>query len=170
MLSVINSLPNGPEILRLAAIALPTLVVGYLVGGSILRIGLRLFLAAFQGCQHMSDVFVTRVSNGTLRLASVVLGLLYLWSRWVSYPVLAGFVRVESWVNARVNAVPAGPAIGAPDPAHILGLNGEFTRSEMEEKHRALITNVHPDRGGSDWLAQQVNNARDSIKRVRGWK
>jgi hypothetical protein len=45
----------------------------------------------------------------------------------------------------------------------ILGLTGTPTRAAVLSAHRTLIHKLHPDRGGSDYLASQVNAARDQL-------
>ncbi len=42
----------------------------------------------------------------------------------------------------------------------ILGLQTGATRQEIVEAHRKLMSRVHPDKGGSDYLAQSINHAR----------
>jgi len=45
----------------------------------------------------------------------------------------------------------------------ILGLSGNPTREDIVAAHRRLINKLHPDRGGSDFLAARVNQARDIL-------
>lgn len=45
----------------------------------------------------------------------------------------------------------------------ILGLDDSATREEIIKAHKRLIQKAHPDRGGSDWLATQINEARDYL-------
>lgn len=50
----------------------------------------------------------------------------------------------------------------------VLGLEGDLTKGEITQEmvndaHRRLIQKVHPDRGGSDYLAAQINQARDLL-------
>ena len=45
----------------------------------------------------------------------------------------------------------------------ILGLSASATREEIIAAHRRLIQKLHPDRGGSDYLASQLNKARDTL-------
>jgi hypothetical protein len=45
----------------------------------------------------------------------------------------------------------------------ILGLNGNPDRSEIIAAHRKLIQKLHPDRGGNDYLAARVNQAKDVL-------
>ena len=42
----------------------------------------------------------------------------------------------------------------------ILGLEANPTREQIIEAHRRLMQKVHPDRGGSTYLAQQLNEAK----------
>lgn len=45
----------------------------------------------------------------------------------------------------------------------VLNLNEGATRGEILDSHRELIKKLHPDRGGSSYLAAQVNRARDVL-------
>ena len=45
----------------------------------------------------------------------------------------------------------------------VLGLDKGATRDEVVAAHRRLMQKMHPDRGGSDYLAQRINEARDFL-------
>ena len=42
----------------------------------------------------------------------------------------------------------------------VLGLKAGASDEEIIQAHRKLISRVHPDRGGSDYLAAQINQAK----------
>lgn len=73
-----------------------------------------------------------------------------------------------SWLKGRASSGEATPPRGAPARAamtreealRVLGLKEGASRAEIIHAHRSLIKKVHPDHGGSDLLAQQVNEAR----------
>jgi len=52
---------------------------------------------------------------------------------------------------------------GRDEAMQILGLTGNPSREEIIAAHRRLINKLHPDRGGSDFLAARVNQARDIL-------
>ena len=62
----------------------------------------------------------------------------------------------------------SAPSFGAPEiqeALDILGLKANPTREEILKAHKRLIQKLHPDRGGSDFLAARVNPARDVLLR-----
>jgi curved DNA-binding protein CbpA len=45
----------------------------------------------------------------------------------------------------------------------VLGLAEGASEEQIRAAHRRLMQSAHPDRGGSDWLASRVNEARDLL-------
>ncbi len=45
----------------------------------------------------------------------------------------------------------------------ILGLESSASEQEIVAAHKNLMQKIHPDKGGSDYLAAQINQARDTL-------
>ena len=45
----------------------------------------------------------------------------------------------------------------------ILGLEEPVTQEDVIKAHRQLMQKLHPDRGGSDYLAKKINLAKDFL-------
>lgn len=63
---------------------------------------------------------------------------------------------------------PATGHMSITEALDILGLEGdigkgEITAAMVQDAHRRLIQKLHPDRGGNDYLAAKINQARDFL-------
>jgi hypothetical protein len=56
------------------------------------------------------------------------------------------------------------------DALSLFGLMEPFTRKDMDVRFRRIMQGVHPDTGGTEYLAQQVTTARAVIFKRKGWK
>ena len=70
----------------------------------------------------------------------------------------------EHWRKHR--GPPPGPSqqgMSENEARAVLGVGPDATREEIVTAHRRLIQRLHPDRGGSDYLAAKLNTAKDLL-------
>ena len=96
-----------------------------------------------------------------------------------SVPLLETYLdrREPDW-RARVDPGPAGgageghatggEAMDEATALRILGLHPGASAEEVKAAHRRLMTRLHPDHGGTDYLAAQLNRAKEQLLRGRG--
>jgi DnaJ-domain-containing protein 1 len=62
-------------------------------------------------------------------------------------------------------ARPASGDVTVEEAYAILGLASGADAEAIKEAHRRLMVKLHPDHGGSDYLATKINRARDVLLR-----
>jgi len=48
----------------------------------------------------------------------------------------------------------------------ILGVSENASKKEIIKAHKQIMQKIHPDKGGSDYLAQQVNQAKNTLMKL----
>ena len=72
----------------------------------------------------------------------------------------------EDVAGARTGSAASPPSSGDVTVAEayaILGLAAGATADQIREAHRRLMKQLHPDHGGTDYLATKINRARDVL-------
>jgi len=63
----------------------------------------------------------------------------------------------------RNQPAPTDSSMTREEALDILGLSGNPTVTEIKESHHKLMRKIHPDQGGSDYLAMKLNQAKDKL-------
>lgn len=58
---------------------------------------------------------------------------------------------------------PSAARMGDAEARRILGVGAEASREEIQAAYGRLMRSVHPDKGGTEGLAAQLNAARDRL-------
>lgn len=91
-----------------------------------------------------------------------------------------GVTAIEIWKQRRIDTIegftpsdhgdgpsrsvePASVNVSVEEAAQILGLNVGASRESIRIAHRKLISQLHPDKGGTDYLATKINQARETM-------
>lgn len=58
---------------------------------------------------------------------------------------------------------PRGATMSRAEAFDVLGLKGRISADDVNAAYRRLMKDYHPDRGGSDYLAAKINEARQIL-------
>ncbi|MDM3871100.1 DnaJ domain-containing protein [Porticoccus sp. W117] len=80
-------------------------------------------------------------------------------------------LRVLPFLNLRrrpntqqsTQAPPQQSNISEQEAWEVLGLQPGASKEEIVSAHKKLIQKLHPDRGGNDYLAARINQAKDKL-------
>ncbi|MCK5747138.1 MAG: DnaJ domain-containing protein [Oricola sp.] len=87
-----------------------------------------------------------------------------------------GVTAIEAWraraggdaMEDRPAAAPPAKRMSEDEALSVLGLKPGAKPEEIRAAHRKLIAQLHPDKGGTDYLAAKINEARDYLLRRSG--
>lgn len=73
----------------------------------------------------------------------------------------------EGWPGAPLDVKRSGGNMSVDEARALLNVNESASAQEIIAAHRKLIQKFHPDRGGNDYLAAQINLAKDKLLEVK---
>lgn len=71
--------------------------------------------------------------------------------------------NAEGNAGAGLGSAPVASAMTKEEAYQILGLQPGADEGAVRSAHRTLMKKLHPDQGGSTWLASRVNQAKDVL-------
>ena len=77
--------------------------------------------------------------------------------------VHAGWRGEESGEHENRSSAPPSSAMTEDEARKILGVGTDADEKEIKAAYKRLMAQLHPDRGGSDYLAAKVNLAKDML-------
>jgi hypothetical protein len=77
------------------------------------------------------------------------------------FPMLAS-MRNKASTDGGAPA-PSSPNMTAKEALAVLGLQEGASEEDIVAAHRSMMQKNHPDRGGSDYLAAKINQAKDIL-------
>jgi hypothetical protein len=142
---------------------------------------LLLGLVALIACVFLFRVFVGTDPKKLVRVARyvgmalllVLIAFFAATERWVPAVFLAG-IAWSLFTEGRLlpdrgsrSGSPRGPrresTMTREEALKVLGLGAGASADDIRDAHRRLIMQTHPDRGGSDYLASKINEAKDVL-------
>jgi hypothetical protein len=69
----------------------------------------------------------------------------------------------ENWTGTGKARQAGAGAMSHDEALSVLGLKAGATHEDIKNAHRRLMKDFHPDRGGSDYLAAKINQAKDIL-------
>jgi hypothetical protein len=111
----------------------------------------------------LGAVLVILAVTGRIHWVGAMIGALLPLLRQLMPLLIRFFPLLQRNNTAHAEAPPSSTNIDINTAYSILGLQAGASKEEIIKAHRHMMQKVHPDRGGSDYLAAQINQAKDLL-------
>ncbi|ACE85127.1 J domain-containing protein [Cellvibrio japonicus] len=113
-------------------------------------------------------VLVLLVITGRMHWVGAALGALLPFARSAFGLVMQALPLWMKHRQQKAESPKPASKLAIDEALEVLGLKGDIRKGEINEEmvndaHRRLIQKLHPDRGGNDYLAAKINQARDLL-------
>ena len=147
------------------------------LGGAVLAIIVLLLMSPPQGARKKQ---LEHTILGALTVGAVVLVLTKAGMPWLALLIALLATSAKRWTSSRTadtppRSVPPGDGerraasraiktrMTREEAYRVLGLPPGATREQIVAEYRRLMKRVHPDQGGTTYLAAQLNEAKDCL-------
>ena len=108
------------------------------------------------------------ILSGRMAMALVALPVLLPWVRRILFirQMAKGFQQFRnsrSGNSSSSSRSAPGTDMSRAEALEVLGLQEGASEDEIKQAHKRLINNVHPDHGGSTYLAAKINRAKSVL-------
>ena len=124
-------------------------------------------LLAWTGIGLLALAVVFLALTGRMGAALAALTGLMVWAARIVNLIHMGRQFGGVFGRGKEKAAPNASAMTEEEALRILGLAAGATEAEIKAAHRRLIEQIHPDHGGSDYLAAKVNIAKDFLLKMQ---
>jgi hypothetical protein len=108
-------------------------------------------------------------------LLGILSAVLFMRSNWIfAIPAAVGalacglqYAKLSALGRQNAKSLSQGADMSEGEALAVLGLSASASTDDIRAAHRKLIEQVHPDKGGNDYLAAQINKARDVLLKVK---
>ncbi|HJS85973.1 MAG TPA: DnaJ domain-containing protein [Acetobacteraceae bacterium] len=116
------------------------------------------WIAALAGLSLALMLVLTGRAGGAIAAATLLVPLA--WEKWRAVSAAAGHARASAGAH---RPPPRSGTMSRAEAYAVLGLRPGASEAAIRAAHKRLMRAVHPDGGGSDWVAARVNQARDVL-------
>ncbi|MFT7224384.1 MAG: small-conductance mechanosensitive channel [Cellvibrionaceae bacterium] len=117
----------------------------------------------FTGKVHWITAGIAALIPFVIKLSALAIRLLPTIQFWKSAKSFTEQARAKSQGESKASSSGFTDKMTVQQAKEIFGLDELVDAGRITKRHRELMQKIHPDRGGSDYLAAQINLARDIL-------